>query len=67
MLNRLIRMVMNFAMREGVDHGSRFLAERRARKLDPNSPEAKMIKQNSRKQSQMMRRSLRIMRRFFRF
>ena len=60
-------MIMRFAMREGVNHGVDYFAKRREDKIDPNAPGAKEMKQQSKKQSQTMKRSLRMMRRLFRF
>ena len=54
-------------MREGVNHGVDYFAKRREDKIDPNAPGAKEMKQQSKKQSQTMKRSLRMMRRLFRF
>jgi len=60
-------MVLNFAMREGVSRGVDWFARRREEKIDPNAPGAKEMRQQSRKQSQTMKRSFRMMRRLFRF
>jgi len=60
-------MVMRFAMREGASRGVDYLARRREDKIDPNAPGAQELKHASKKQSKTMKRSLRMMRRFFRF
>ncbi len=66
-MNQIIRMVMRFAMREGVNRGVDYMARRREEKIDPNAPGAQEMKTASKKQSQTMKRSLRMMRRLFRF
>lgn len=66
-MNRLMRMVMRFVMQEGAARGVDWFARRREAKIDPKAPGAKQMRQHSRKQSQMIKRSLRMMRRLFRF
>ncbi len=58
---------MRFAMREGVSRGVDYVAERRERKIDPNAPGAQEMRRQSREQSKVLKRSLRLMRRLFRF
>ena len=60
-------MVMRFAMREGAMRGVDWLERRRAKKIDPKAPGADEMRRQSREQSKMLKRSLRMMRRFFRF
>lgn len=66
-MNRLMRMVIRFVMQEGASRGVDWLARRREKKIDPDAPGADQMRRQSRKQSQMIKRSLRMMRRLFRF
>jgi|GEM_PF-6369908 len=66
-MNRMLRMVMRFAMREGASRGVDWIARRRESRIDPNAPGADQMRRQSREQSRMMKRSLRMMRRLFRF
>lgn len=65
-MNRLIRMVMNFAMREGVNRGVNWWVSRSGKDLDPKDPATRQMKQNSREQGRNVKRMMRMMRRMFR-
>ncbi len=66
-MNQIIRMVMNFVMREGINRGVDYMARRKNDRIDPKAPGAHEIRQQNRKQSRTLKRSMRMMRRLFRF